>query len=1208
MKRTAVSPPATTARRRAGWSFAVPGAIALALLALLAFAAPAAWAQDNATITGTVTDASGAVVPNAAISLTNPATGQKRDTVSNGTGAFRFANMGVGTYSMDVSAQGFQKYTKTGIVVNVAQTVEADAVLTVGSTAQTVTVAADALQVQTETSEVSNLISGQQVEQLATNGRNITSLAALGLGVSNTLPPFGGVNALTSSNGISFNGTRSTHNIYLIDGGEQNDRGCGGCFMNLPSQDAIAQFQTLDSNYSPDYGIGSGGTVTMVLKSGTHDFHGELYEFNRNTDYNANDYFLKASGKPRSKFQLNEPGGNIGGPLWIPHLYNEARNRTFFFVNEEWRRLIQGSAPSVNNAILANNFATAGQDLAYTVTATRTDNDPASPTFGQKIPAVPLVPATQDPAKLAQYTSLGLIAGKPFPNNCGAAPPCTATISNQLFDNNAVLELNAGTFPKPNSADGSHYIASIPQPTNVREDIVRIDHAINSKFQLMGHYLHDTLAQKYFPPLWGNSTYPTVGTVMNNPSYSAVIKLTQTYTPNLLNETAFLYSGNKITLTPAEGPGGGQFVKPSGWTATSFFPDANNRMNRMPEVQLIGSPLQVTWSPSYYPWKNGYEGFQYRDDISWTKGRHQFKFGAGVLHTYKNQELQHNTNGVTQFNSNDFSKDSYVNFILGDASYYDQLELLWGKHWVNNNYGFYANDNWHISNRLTLNLGLRYDGLPHAFERYNKFSNFVRETYDFSRGNPVSAADGTLDPAQLSTFPATGDEQFYLNGIHEAGVNGFPRGNVRDHYNTIEPRVGFAWDVSGNGRTVLRGGFGTFYERVQGNDVYNAALNPPFAYIPTANNVYFSNPNTSALSGVTTLNHFPSSLTNIRYDYPPPGTAMYSLGMQRQLAPSIIAVLQYVGSDGWDQDDDRQINTLPLVNTNANILDPTNLIPAGTAGPYDVRKAVATQGLPPNRYRQYPGFANINQEENQTNFNYNSMQAGIRIENRHGLTTQVAYTWSHNISIVANDLAGLSNPFNARYDRGSDTGFDRRHILNVSYIYALPWFTKSDHLLAREVLGGWSVSGISFFEKGLPLFVRYTGPDTLGLGGGTTNRPDKVAKVTYPKKIGPAGWFSTGSFADPLPPWAGGANQGFGNAGKDSVVGPGIQNWNLSLFKTIPFKSESGPRIELRFESFNTFNHVNPQGVDLNNHDGNFGQVTNDYGPRTLQLGGKFQF
>ena len=177
---------------------------------------------------------------------------------------------------------------------------------------------AEALQAQTETSEVSTLISGQQVEELSTNGNNVTALAALGLGVSNNLPSFSGVNALTSANGISFNGTRTTHNIYLLDGAEQNDRGCGGCFMNLPSQDSIAEFQTLDSNYSPDYGIGSGGTILLVLKSGTHEYHGEVYEFNRNTDYNANDYFTKTAGQPRPSFQLNEPGGNIGGPLFIP--------------------------------------------------------------------------------------------------------------------------------------------------------------------------------------------------------------------------------------------------------------------------------------------------------------------------------------------------------------------------------------------------------------------------------------------------------------------------------------------------------------------------------------------------------------------------------------------------------------------------------------------------------------------------------------------------------------------------------------------------------------------------------------------------------------------------------------------------------------------------------------------------------------------------
>jgi hypothetical protein len=1130
---------------------------------------PGAWGQDNATITGIVVDATGAVVPNAAISLTNPATDQVRQDTSNSAGAYRFANVGVGTYTLSASVAGFRKYTKTDIVVHPAQTLEEDIALTVGSQQQTVTVAADALQVQSETSEVSTLISGEQVSQLSTNGRNVTALAALGLGVSNNLPPFSGVNALTSANGISFNGTRTEHNIYLLDGAEQNDRGCGGCFMNLPSQDAMAEFQTLDSNYSPDYGIGSGGTILMVLKSGTHNFHGEVYEFNRNTAYDAADYFSKSV----PEFKLNEPGGNIGGPLWIPHVYNENRNRTFFFWNEEWRKLIQGSSPLIQNAILAPNFPAAGQSLAYTPV-----NEAATNTICNPGVQAPCVPATGDPAKLALYAADGLTAGNPFPNN---------TIPANLIDQNAVLEVNAGTFPKPNYNNGTQYIASIPQPTNVREDVVRIDHSINSKYQLMGHYLHDTLLQNYFPPLWGDSTYPTVGTIMTNPSFTAAIKLTQTYTPNLLNETAFLYAGNKITLTPTAGPGG-TFLQPSGWTATSFFPVADAAINDMPEIDLQGSPLNVNWSESYYPWRNGYEGFEYRDDLSWTKGRHQFKFGFSWLHDYKNQQLQANTQGTAIFNSNNFSGDSYINFLLGDANNFNQLQFLYGKHWVNNNYGVYGNDNWHITPRLTLNLGLRFDGLPHAFERYNKFANFVAADYNTSLGNPVTAA-GTLLPSSLSTFTGT-TGAFYLNGIEEAGVKGFPRGNVQNKYNTWEPRIGFAYNLTGNGKTVLRGGFGMFYERVQGNDVYNAALNPPFAYIPSANNVYFSNPNTSALTGVTTSQSFPSNLTNIKYDYPPPGTADWSFGIQRELAPSIVAVVQYVGSSGWDQNDDRQINTLPLLDSNNS---------------YATRKGVANGSLNANEYVNYPGFAAINQEENETNFDYQSLQAGVRLENRHGLTTQLAYTWSHNISDVSNDLYGLSDPYNTGYDRGSDNTFDRRHIFNVSYIYALPWFAKSSNVAAREVLGGWSISGVTVAEKGVPLTVTDS-LNTIGLGCCYTNRPNLVSKVSYPKTK--AAWFSTSSYADPIAPWNGGPNQGFGNAGKDSAVGPGIFNWNLSLFKAIPLSPGEGPRIELRFESFNTFNHTSIQGVDTGFHDGNFGHVTNDYGPRTMEFGGKLVF
>ena len=443
----------------------------------LVFLVPAARGQENATITGTVTDSTSAVVPDVTITLTNQATGQVRTGVSNSSGTYVFANVGVGQFTLAASGKGFEKYTRTGIVVNVDQSLKEDVTLTIGSEGETVTVQADALQVQSETSELSTLITGEQVRQLATNGRNVTALAALGMGVSNNLPAFSGVNALTSANGIQFNGTRVSHNIYLLDGGELNDRGCGGCFSSLPSIDALAEFQTLDSNYSPDYGIGSGGTILMVIKSGTHDFHGSAYYFNRNEAYDANNYFTNLAGQPRPEFRLNEPGFNIGGPVWIPHVYNADRKRTFFFVNEEWRRLIQGSSPSIVNTIAANNFPTAGAPFTYNVPANGT---------------APIVPVTTDPAKLAIYTANGLTPGKPFPGN---------TIPAALLDPNAILEMNAGTFPKPNFG-ASQYISSIPQPTNVREDVVRIDHSITPKLQLMGHYLHDAVTTAFYPPLW----------------------------------------------------------------------------------------------------------------------------------------------------------------------------------------------------------------------------------------------------------------------------------------------------------------------------------------------------------------------------------------------------------------------------------------------------------------------------------------------------------------------------------------------------------------------------------------------------------------------------------------------------------------------------------------------------------------------------------
>ena len=1157
---------------KTAFRFFVLAAVIFALLQVTT-----SYAQENSTLTGTVYDPSGAAIPNAQISITNTATGQTRTTTSNDVGLFAFPTVGIGQYTLTAVASGFQKYTKTGIVINVAQTLRSDVNLTVGAANTEVSVRAEALQLQSETNELSNLISGEQVTQLATNGRNVTALAALGTGVSENLPSFAGVQALTSANGLSFNGTRSSHNIYLLDGGELNDRGCGGCFSSLPSLDALSEFQTLASNYSADYGIGSGGTITMVLRSGTNKFHGALWEFLRNEDLDANNYFTNLAGKPRPKFRLNIPGGNIGGPIW--------RDRTFFFVNEEWRRLIQGSSPSVVNTIADSNFATLGQSLTYTVPSNGT---------------IPIVPATTDPAKLAIYSANGLVAGNPFRSPSGGACTTVCVIPAALIDQNAVRELNAGTFPRPNFGT-SQYISSVPQPTNVREDVVRIDHRINGKLQLMGHYLHDAVSQTFYPPLWGNSSYPTVGTAMLNPSWSATIKLTQTLSPRLLNETAFLYSGNKIRLDPV-GPVG----KPTGWSATTFFPDANNRGNRMPEIQL-GGPYSTNWSSSYYPWKNAYYGYQIRDDVSWNMGRHQLKFGFSWLHAPKNQELQANTQGTAIFNNSSFSKDSYINFLLGDAATFRQLDFLAGKHWVNNNYSGYGTDNFHATPRLTLNLGLRYDAMPHAFERYDRFANFLPQDYDPKLGYPLNP-DGTINPTFLTNFNGT---PFYLNGIREANVGGFPRGVVQDYYATLQPRIGFAYAAGANGRTVIRGGFGLFFERVQGNDVYNAALNPPFAYQPEASNVYFSNPRVSAQSGaVASQTFFPSTMTTLKYRYGNPGTAMYSLGVQRQIMPGVIAQMQYGGSSGWRQSNDRQINTLPLIDpvvgyakrkavaTNSAVNASGNACTVGTAGCFAPTA---------NLYRQYPGYASINQEENETNFSYNSLQAQIRMEAKHGVTVQFAYTYSHEIDEVSGDLGGLANPFNAAYNRASGD-LDRRHDFNANYIWAMPFFAHSDNVLARTTLGGWEVSGITVIDTGVPQQVTYNGTDTLGLGGGTTNRPNLLKKVTYPKTR--LAWFDKSAFGDPVAPWNGGdpGLSGFGSAGRDAVRRPGRLNFNLSLFKTIPFRHEGGPSLQLRFESFNTFNHTQFSGMDAASHDANFGQLTSSYDARRLQLGAKLTF
>jgi Carboxypeptidase regulatory-like domain len=1142
---------------------------------LLALACVGAYAQQNSQITGTVTDKEAAAIAGAQLTLTDTATGVANTTDSNGSGVFTFPGLNVGTYNLKVTAKGFETYVRTGLQVNVSQTLRADVTLTVGAVNETVTVAAQALQVQTDSNVVSTLISGQQIEKIATENRNFAALAALGMGVSSALPDNNTPTSVAANFTLSVNGLRQSHNIWLIDGGEADDRGGAGGMDIMPSQDAIAQFEVLASNYPPEYGISSGATISLGIKSGGQKFHGEAWEFNRNTAYNANNYFNKTSTPvtPRTKLNYNIFGFNVGGPVVIPHVYNNDRQKTFFFVNEEWRKLIQGSAPSAKNTLPAPDFPVAGTDLHY-----------VAPAFAPSTTIV--VPNVTDPGYRIKLASLGLTPGDPFPNN---------TIPSALFDPNALAYFGTGIIPQPTTSNGQAIVSAV-QPIDVWDTVVRIDHNINDKWHLLGHYLHDGVTQTYASPMlgWSGADYTAITSVLKNPSNSAAVKLTASLSPSLLAEASFNYDGNTINITNSPNS-----LTPSGWDVNRYFANTSSNLPNM----HWGAPYNTQENPGSAPWKNAAQDYQPRFDVSWTKGTHSMNYGFSYMRYTKNQQLFGQPGGQFYWQANQ-TGDAMMDMLLGLSSAYDQTQALNINHYVNNTVSFWGQDNWKVNPRLSVQFGLRWDGLPHAWERNNQIANFNPALYQTSLA-PKFNADGSMDPTGPGfATPAGFTHPFYLNGIYIGGENGFPHGLVNNYWKTVQPRVGFSYDIAGNGRTVVRGGFGTFYERLQGNDIYNTGTNPPFYYDPSATNVFLSDPHTSWVSGLTASTPtFPQGLTTLDSYYPAPAVAQFSVGIQHEVAPSVVWIVQYVGNVAWSQNIDNPINNFPLstpFNIRADAGDGSNKSGTNPGG-----RNLANA----NFYRSFQGYAGITQQQNTTNGSYNGFQTGLRIQNRWGLSGEADYTWSHEIDITSYDLATISNPFNVDYDYGSGA-LDRRHIFNINYIYELPFFKNSTGLM-KTVLGGWELAGTFIAEsgyvgalqsnQGVGLSVGY---DPVGLGGNYTNRPNVSRRPKATKNVHQ--WFDTSVFSAPIPAWAGGPNQGFGNARKDIVLGPGRTNFTTSLYKSFNIKEVA--HIELRFESFNTFNHTEFQNVNSNFGTGNFGAISSTWDPRALELGGKFVF
>jgi hypothetical protein len=1132
-------------------------------------------AQEG-TILGTVTDPTGAAVPNAAISITNTDTGHVWRITTNAVGDYVAPDLAIGHYVVRAEATGFKVGEEKDIALAVADRRRVDFKLELGTAQQHITVEANPVAVQTDTGELSGLINSQQITDLAVDGRSFYNLLWLMPGTSNLMSDFqipssapGGVQAT-----VSVNGQRYAHNIYFLDGGEADDRGGAGWMSVMPSQDAIGEFKTLTSNYSADYGLSSAGTITMAIKSGTSQFHATAWEFDRNDDFNARYAFLLT--KPELRF--NVWGFNVGGPV---ALHESGTHKTFFFYNMEWRRLIQG--------------------------ATLNQNVPVPSLYGGVFPASLTAAQLHTPCSnqvdstiAAQYTAAGQTL-----STAGTGGVCTAaagatlvpftnnTIPTALLDPNAQLLLNTSKiFPTTNLVSIGNplieqYRGGGAAPQAYKEEIVRIDHQFSDKFSVFGHLVDDQQGERTVTDQWGGDNIPTIGSSIKNPAYSAVVHTVYSISPTLINEAAWVYFSNGFDILPA-----GAYAAPTGYTFGRVF-TGPNADNRAPTINLYGA-TGTQYGSNWQPWINSAYSHQFRDDVSWVKGPHQLKFGGSWQVYGKSQDAFADTQGGFTFNGF-YTGSDMADFLLGDAVGYSEDGTQNYPLYKCQSYALYIQDNWRATKRLTLNLGLRWDGVPHTYEAHKNFSDFYPNLY-----NPAYAAtftaSGNVDPTgpaagALGTSPNSilAGYQFYLNGVRIAGQPGVPHGMVHPTWDAFGPRIGFAYDITGSGKTVIRGGFGTMFERVQGNDVYDDTTNVPMSVSVGLNNVSLENAKLNIQTGsVYTSAQAPvpvASITGLSLDYPLPVSYQYSLGVERQIGAKAVLSVAYVGNQNRHQSYFQQVNIPPQS---------------------DLAALVANPGLF-NSLVPYLGFHTIFLATDAENAHYNGLQVFLHGQLTKDLALQLAYTYSKaidpgNLAQNSGDLSGDSNPYSWRYDLGPSP-FDRRDVFVGNFIYQIPLLKHSPDRALRTGLGGWEVSGIVTAETGSPMNITLGG--TQGSNGlptgqnGIINRPDLTGSISYPKSEGE--WFSTSAFSTP-------AVGAWGTAGYDCVYGPGRDNWNLSLFKSFSLSETRGSRLEFRFETFNTFNHVQWNSVDHGFTSGTFGRVTGAYDPRTLQLGLKLYF
>ena len=1100
-----------------------------------------------ATLTGNVTDPSGALVPGATIVVHSDDTGSDVRTVTtNSAGSYNITNLPAGRYTVSFNSAGFQTYVAKNVTLNVAEKHSMDVQLKAGQVSERVEVTAENAPIQTTTAEQSGTVTGDQVRELALNNRNFEQLVLLQPGVANQLPDKVGF-GLQNNTSISINGARTGANNWSVDGGDINDSGSNGTLLNTPGIDAIQEFTLERSNYDAAFGRSGGGQIVVATKSGTNRFHGSAYEFNRNNYYNANTFGDRQAinmgtgtwaTNPTPIERYNDYGFTIGGPLFIPKVYHPVKNKTFFFWSEEWRK---ASLPATNTITVPSAAMLGGQ-------------------FTTPIPVAP--------------------AG------CVTSSGGTYTISSSCFSQNATAYLNAfmSKYPAPPGSD--LLITPYSQLNNFRQDIIRLDQNVGDKVRVYARYMEDVVPQNFPFSLWGGNNYPGVETTsVNAPGRNLVINATASINPRVVNEIEFVDSWGAINANLSAIANSPAFT--SQLTNNTAYPDP---YGRAPNVSITGYTGLGNGVGPYFERNIDRNIF---DNLSIQHGNHTIRTGFTSMWMQKTENA---SSGVASFNFLDNTSTggdpAFANFLLGQASSYTQPNKDTIPHLRYINFEAYVQDDWKITSRLTLNLGVRYSYFPSPTDSNNTLVNFDPTLFSASAApviDPVSGnGTGTFNAATYSNgliFPKGAACAAAQAISPQVACSPFgSRINPSSNQNW-GPRLGLAYDPFGDGKWAIRAGYGIFYDRtLNGIWEQNAFADPPLVQTTTIENApnatlnLFDNPLAGSAAAAPTG---PVALTSTGTPtFKVPSYQAYNLSVQHQIMANTVLEVGYVGTKGTHLLGDIDINQPTVA---ARLAAPTS----------DV-----------NAIRPYLGYGTINARVPVYTSNYNSLQVSLNRRFSKGLAAGIAYTWSKLLTTNPYDR-GLSayNSYDLKQSYGPSV-LNTPHMFVANYVYDLP-FHGSGPL--RYVLGGWELSGIITIQSGQSQIITQGNdpweaagfPGGLGMtrpGDTVYIRPDQIGNPKGPKTV--LNWFNTAAFAD--------AVGHFGSSRPGALLGPGYQIWDTSLIKNFNFAEKAS--LQLRLETFNTFNHGSPSGIDTGVDDSSFGQVTGWHDPRTVQIGAKIKF